>query len=465
MRRSISTILLFVLTVSISSVFAQGGNALNFDGINDYVNLSSSINLSGSSFTLEAWFNATTNIASSYSKRFVVSIGATSGGSNQQVNILLQGDGSQAYIKTGFYGSDLVYNWSYDANWHHVAFSYDASTNQGILYLDGANVASQVFSNDLSGSGAATIGTPAWNKGNEIFYGNIDEVRIWNTVRTATEISDNKNNISLSSGTSGLAAYYHFDQGTAGSDNSGISTLTDATSNSYNGTLTNFALAGTTSNWVAANNSALPVELTSFSASNIDEKVFLNWQTATEVNNYGFKVERSVILSEAKNLNADVGTSATLSASWKTLGFVQGHGNSNSPKSYSFEDASPLSGIVQYRLKQIDFDGKYEYSDVVEVNVDSPANFALNQNHPNPFNPETTISYKVQAESQVNLKVFDVLGREVVTLVDEYKQPGNYIATFNTRHLERSREIPSGIYFYNLIAGGFSSTKKMLLIK
>ncbi|OGV22083.1 MAG: hypothetical protein A2499_03020 [Stygiobacter sp. RIFOXYC12_FULL_38_8] len=464
MKGKISTILFFVFTMYISSVFAQGGNALNFDGTNDYVNLSSSNNLSGSSFTLEAWFNATTNIASSYSKRFVVSIGATSGGSNQQVNILLQGDGSQAYIKTGFYGSDLVYNWSYDANWHHVAFSYDASTNQGILYLDGANVASQVFSNDLSGSGAATIGTPAWNKGNEIFYGNIDEVRIWNTVRTATEISDNKNNISLSSGTSGLAAYYHFNQGTDGGNNSGVTTLNDETANAYNGTLTNFALSGSTSNWVAANNTALPVELTSFTANVADGKVLLNWQTATEVNNYGFEIQRTVIPSGVEGWQK-ISTSSSLSASWETLGFVQGHGNRNSPKSYSFEDAAPLSGIVQYRLKQIDFDGKYEYSDIVEVIVETPANFNLAQNYPNPFNPETTISYHVQAAGNVSLKIYDVLGRELATLVNEYKQAGHYETKFNTGHFERSREMSSGVYFYQLRAGNFVDTKKFVIMK
>ncbi|MDP3582927.1 MAG: LamG-like jellyroll fold domain-containing protein, partial [Ignavibacteria bacterium] len=346
-----------------------------------------------------------------------------------------------ANIQFWMYGDDHYYDWTNDGNWHHVAFTFNSSNQLGTLYLDGTSVASATFGGNMTGSGKARLCASTWAT-DGYFTGELDEVRIWNSVRTATEISDNKNNLSLSPSTSGLVAYYHFDQGTAGGSNSGVTTLTDATSNTYNGTLTNFALSGSTSNWVSSNNSALPVELTSFSANMIDSKVFLNWQTANEVNNYGFNVERSVILSEAKNLNADGGTSATLSASWKTLGFVQGHGNSNSPKNYSFEVASPLSGIVQYRLKQIDFDGKYEYSDVVEVNVDSHANFALNQNHPNPFNPETTISYKVQAASQVNLKVFDVLGREVVTLVDEYKQPGNYIATFNTRHLERSREIP-----------------------
>ena len=105
-------------------------------------------------------------------------------------------------------------------------------------------------------------------------------------------------------------------------------------------------------------------------------------------------------------------------------------------------------------------------SNIVSVEEENiPATFELFQNYPNPFNPETTISYKVQAASNVSLKVYDVLGREVVTLVDEYKQAGNYKATFNARHLERSREIQSGVYFYTFKANGFTQTKKMLLLK
>jgi len=109
----------------------------------------------------------------------------------------------------------------------------------------------------------------------------------------------------------------------------------------------------------------------------------------------------------------------------------------------------------------------------IEEEKEIPTEFKLSQNYPNPFNPETTISYKVQAASNVSLKVYDVLGREVATLVNEYKQAGNYKITFSVRHLERSREIPSGVYFYRLQAGdpslgsghGFVQTKKMVYLK
>lgn len=193
--------------------------------------------------------------------------------------------------------------------------------------------------------------------------------------------------------------------------------------------------------------SALPVELTSFTALIADNGVHLNWETATEVNNYGFNVERRVKNEE-----------------WSKIGFVNGNGNSNSPKSYTFTDNAVPAGKIQYRLKQIDFDGKFEYSEVVEVNVEAPNKLVLYQNSPNPFNPSTVISYKVQAASHVTLKVYDVLGRKVATLVDEYKNAGNYKTTFNveTRH---GMSPQSGVYFYRLTAGSFVQTKKMMLLK
>lgn len=456
MTKNIFTVLFSICVLSFSTVRSQGGNSLSFDGSNDYVELNSAINISGSSFTMECWFKATTQ-----SGYFMV-IGSSSGGTRLSAGIKLNPqqtgydwdnwDGmswpppeiiTPSNIQYFMYGDDHTYNWTSDGNWHHVAFTFNSSNQLGTLYLDGTSVASATFGGNMTGSGKARLCASTWATDGP-FSGQVDEVRIWNTTRTAAEISDNKNNLTLSPATSGLVAYYHFDQGTASGDNSGVSSLTDETSHSYNGTLTNFALSGSTSNWVAANNSALPVELISFIASENKGSVVLNWQTATEVNNYGFNVERRVQKEE-----------------WKQIAFVNGHGNSNSPKNYSFTDLSLISGKVQYRLKQIDFDGKYEYSDIVEVDLEAPANFALNQNHPNPFNPETTISYQLPSASHVSLKVYDALGREVATLVDEFKQAGNYNSKFSTQNSKLS----SGVYFYKLSAGSFSQTQKMLLIK
>ena len=195
---------------------------------------------------------------------------------------------------------------------------------------------------------------------------------------------------------------------------------------------------------------ALPVELTSFSALAQNEAVNLTWETATEVNNYGFEIQRS----------ANVGTSRDLSLQWNKVGFVEGHGNSNSAKQYSYVDNSVRAGqSYSYRLKQIDFDGQFEYSSVVNVEVGVPMEFSLAQNYPNPFNPSTSIEYSVPSNEFVTLKVYDVLGNTVSTLVNETKEAGKYNVSFDASNLT------SGIYFYSINAGGFTQVKKMMLVK
>ncbi len=195
-------------------------------------------------------------------------------------------------------------------------------------------------------------------------------------------------------------------------------------------------------------NQVLPVELTSFSAKTANQKVSLEWKTATEVNNYGFNIERKQETND-----------------WSKVGFVEGHGNSNSPKFYSFVDKSlTIPGKYLYRLKQIDIDGKYKYSDEVEIQYDVATKFELLQNYPNPFNPTTSIKYSVPKISDANflsvqLIVYDVLGRKVETLVNERKSPGNYEIKFNAGKLN------SGIYYYELKTGDFHKIKKMILLK
>ena len=195
-------------------------------------------------------------------------------------------------------------------------------------------------------------------------------------------------------------------------------------------------------------NGDLPVELTAFTA-NINQNVInLKWNTATEVNNYGFEVER---LQDSKIAGLQ---------NWAKIGFVKGNGNSNSPKGYTFTDNSNLSsGSYSYRLKQIDNDGQFEYSNSVEVSFTEPLEFSLKQNYPNPFNPSTTISYSLPEKAQVSLIVFDVLGREVANLVNKEQASGFYNVKFDASKLN------SGIYFYKLTAGNFSEVKKLMLVK
>jgi Secretion system C-terminal sorting domain len=189
----------------------------------------------------------------------------------------------------------------------------------------------------------------------------------------------------------------------------------------------------------------LPVELSSFSALLNGTSVVLMWRTETEVSNYGFEIER--------NRDSEVGNL------WKKIGFVEGSGNSNSPKNYSFTDINPPSGIIHYRLKQIDTDGKYQYSNVLNIEPGIPVQYALKQNFHNPFNPATHINYNLPSEGFVTLKVYDIAGREVATLVNENKKAGSYLVTFD------GNNFASGVYLCRIYSGNYSSSIKMLMIK
>jgi photosystem II stability/assembly factor-like uncharacterized protein len=187
----------------------------------------------------------------------------------------------------------------------------------------------------------------------------------------------------------------------------------------------------------------IPIELTSFTAFISFNCINLNWSTATELNNYGFEIERSSDKTD-----------------WRTIGFRNGKGTTTEPQNYSFID--DLFGVnsqkLYYRLKQIDFNGTFEYSDIVEVDI-APLSFALHQNYPNPFNPSTKISWQSPVSSWQTIKVYDVLGREVATLFDEYRNAGYHEVDFN------SAGLASGIYYYHLKSGDFIETKKMILVR
>ncbi len=217
------------------------------------------------------------------------------------------------------------------------------------------------------------------------------------------------------------------------------------------------------------NTPPLPVELISFNASVLDSKVKLNWTTATEVNNLGYEIQRSLSPTPSQKEGA-FGSSLPLEGGqgvgWEKIGFVEGHGNSTTTNTYQFIDNNLVKEKCSYRLKQIDLDGSFEYSKIVEVNLEAPIKFSLSQNYPNPFNPSTTIKYSIPSAAvetghapSVQLHVYDMLGREVATLVNKNQQPGNYEVNFNASKLS------SGVYFYKLKAGNFIATKKMILLR
>ncbi len=193
----------------------------------------------------------------------------------------------------------------------------------------------------------------------------------------------------------------------------------------------------------------LPVELTSFEASVTYDNVNLKWKTATELNNYGFEIERQLNNKQSEGNNQN----------WKKVGFVAGSGNSISQKEYSFIDKNPVGGSnFDYRLKQVDKDGSFSYSDVINVKV-IPSQYMLFQNYPNPFNPTTTINWQLPVSSHVSIKVYDLIGKEVATLVNEVREAGYYKTEFN------ATSFASGIYIYRLQAGMYVAVKKMILLR
>ena len=188
--------------------------------------------------------------------------------------------------------------------------------------------------------------------------------------------------------------------------------------------------------------SLLPVELNLFTAVANEKSIQLNWSTSTEKNSDKFNIERK-----------------TIDAAWASIGSVKASVLSNSPKQYSYTDKNLQSGKYQYRLKMIDNDGTFEYSKVIETEVAVPKEFELSQNFPNPFNPNTVISYSLPSASNVKLIVYNSLGQTVKVLENGFKNAGNYSVNFN------ANELPSGTYFYKIEAGQFSQIKKMMLLK
>ena len=198
----------------------------------------------------------------------------------------------------------------------------------------------------------------------------------------------------------------------------------------------------------------IPVELVLFSANVADNNVELHWQTATELNNSGFEIERASFNPKSTIRNPK----------FEKIGFIPGFGTTTEPHLYSFIDSDLESGIYSYRLKQIDLDGSYEYSEVIEVQVNQPYEFVLEQNYPNPFNPNTTIEFRIANFEFVKVKVYDVLGNEVATLVNEELPAGNYDVEFSVAQDSRPA-ITSGVYFYQLKSVNYIETKKMVLTK
>jgi hypothetical protein len=215
-------------------------------------------------------------------------------------------------------------------------------------------------------------------------------------------------------------------------------------------TFTNGTIVGAITNAVLSNgDTPLPVELTSFTAVVENGNASLQWQTASELNNYGFEIEKRSMESEPSSVDV-----------WKKVGFVNGSGTSNTEHRYAYIDGSSVSGTFSYRLKQIDKDGRYQYSGEANVTILVPKVFALNQNFPNPFNPATTITFTLEQDGFTTLRIYDVLGKEVALLVSGEQKAGVVnTVTFNASSLS------SGIYLSRLESNGCAQIKRIVLMK
>jgi len=192
-----------------------------------------------------------------------------------------------------------------------------------------------------------------------------------------------------------------------------------------------------------AKNNPTPVELSSFMANTTENNVSITWSTASEKNNYGFDLERGNDLK-----------------SFRQILFIKGIGTTAAKSSYSFMDKDLKPGIYYYRLKQTDLDGTYKYYYLgSEIQIGNPAAYKLSQNYPNPFNPSTVIKYAIPNDGMVILKVYDILGNEVASLVNSYQKAGNYNVNFDAHSLS------SGIYLYKIDSENFTDTKKFILLK
>jgi hypothetical protein len=309
------------------------------------------------------------------------------------------------------------------------------------------------------GSSVAAI---AFNPSGNVFVGSADGV--WRStndgasftqVRTSTAytLAINKNGIIFVGELGGMIQSTDnggsWQQLTSGMTNTyGVRSLTfDSSGYLYSG---NIAGGIFRSNIVA-----LPVEIASFTVAHDGQNVVLKWATSTEVDNSGFEIERRLVNLPAETHRVQAG------AQFTQAGFVSGSGTSTGPKQYSFVDQNLSAGLYSYRLKQLDRNGSFKYTQEVQIEVGTaPRVFSLGQNYPNPFNPSTTIQFTIPQDGRVTLRIFDLLGRDVATLIDQDMKAGVY-----QQVVFDASKSASGVYFSRLEFGGKQQLKKMILLR
>lgn len=367
---------------------AQTNASLNFDGVNDLVETPGFTNfVNGTSYTKEVWIRIPE-----------VAAGTRNIISENNSALFIDDNG---YLTAGHNSSG--YNNVKDPNvltanvWYHVAVTYNSNTGDMALYKNGVQVSTATGVAPFTSSTPTRLGSIYTGTDGYFFKGDMDEVRIWSVARTPVEIEVDQQCSLAEADTVGLKAYYDFNQGTPDGDNTTITTLIDNSDNSNDGTLQNFALTGITSNFVSQTPSicsVVPVELTFFTGKENGNSVNLSWQTASEMNNAGFDIERS----------------STGNSDWEKIGFVAGSGTSSEVHNYSFNDLSPLAGKNYYRLNQKDLDGKSKISEVVAVVSNNLARVSL---YPTVTHSMITLSVPDNSLLNTEYAIFDNEGKVI----------------------------------------------------
>lgn len=379
-----------------NSPLQYAANCLNFDSNNDYllVPFSSSHDMTNA-LTMEAWIYPTDNgwsnilMKGNYGYGFALS-GSGGPGSCGSPNQL-------AFWDQPGCGSTIRSALTYSLNtWQHAAVTVEdiGSQLRIYFYLNGVQDGPYYSSAGQVSNGGSNqdlyIGAQGSGCACNYFGGSMDELRLWNTVRSAAEIADNRGTV-LSGTESGLALLFTFNQGITAGDNSGLSMAIDGTTNNNHGRLNNFSLAGPGSNWIAQPSFVLPVELLSFGAWKNGTGIDLRWSTAQEDGSSHFMIERS---SDGSH--------------FESIGRIVAAGNSNSVTAYQFTDASPNRGDNYYRLKQTDIDGRYAYSAIVkEIFIPNSAQIILEGN---PVKDQLNASFSGNFSGNLQVVIADAAG-------------------------------------------------------
>ena len=396
-------------------------NGLNFDGINDQVVVPASTVFNITSGTFESWIRPT-SLNTTVQQCIAGYRGATAGRYSFHIA------SNQIGLWNGSSYSTVPYTFT-NGKWYHVAFVCNGTNT--VVYINSINIGTINASFGTTATGQPfVIGIAKSGTGDmEPFAGDIDEVRLWSTQRTVTQINDNRN-VALTGAETGLLAFYNFNMGIDNGTNAGLIYALDGTANNNHGVLTNFALSGATSNY-KVHAVTLPVILTYFNATRSNDKAVLSWATSQEQNSRSFIIERS-----------------TDGQTFNSIGSVAAAGNSTSTINYSFTDAAPRPGVNYYRLQQVDIDGQQNYSKTVSVQF---AETELTSIAPNPASAVLRYTVYSLQRTQATITIYSAAGVKMLTS-NIALQAGNNSLSADIHQL------PAGVYTLQIQNAGAATT-------